>query len=131
MLVHIVPTKDPRARHKAVPIPVRRRLRDDQAGNDPLCTYDAVRTTWEERAHGVPVSERTHGQPSRAPFFTVEGRARPWTSADSRALAKRYAALVGLDVEDFGGMFWATRARHRSSSGEGGSRTSRQCTSAR
>eukprot|EP00965_Chrysotila_dentata_P225166 6194599-Pleurochrysis_carterae.AAC.4 len=36
MPVHVVPTKDPRARHKAVPLPVQRRRREDEPEDDPV-----------------------------------------------------------------------------------------------
>eukprot|EP00965_Chrysotila_dentata_P108223 3574654-Pleurochrysis_carterae.AAC.2 len=97
-LVHVVGIKDAQARRKAVPLPVRRRQLEGESGDGPLCTYEALRRTWEERRHRVPQEERTHGQPSRG--------SRAWNSADSRALAKRYAALLGLEVSDFGGKCW-------------------------
>eukprot|EP00965_Chrysotila_dentata_P111124 3672676-Pleurochrysis_carterae.AAC.1 len=89
MLVHVVPTKDSRARHKVAPLPVRRRRREDERGDDPVCAYDALRKSWVERQHRVAEADRTFGQPScRVPLFTTEGGARPWDSEDSRALAK-------------------------------------------
>eukprot|EP00965_Chrysotila_dentata_P088612 2926329-Pleurochrysis_carterae.AAC.1 len=106
MIVRVVSTKDPQARHKPVPLPVRRRRGEDDQNHDPVCAYDALRLTWGERMHRVPVEDRTSGRPSRVPLFTVEGGTRPWSSADSRALAKRYAALLGLEAGDFGGKCW-------------------------
>eukprot|EP00965_Chrysotila_dentata_P035686 1187567-Pleurochrysis_carterae.AAC.1 len=106
MLVHVVPTKDPRARHKAVPLPVRRRRSEDEPEDEPVCAYDALRRSWMERQHKVEEADRTFGQPSRAPLFTMEGGTRAWDSEDSRALAKRYAALLGLDVDSFRGKCW-------------------------
>eukprot|EP00965_Chrysotila_dentata_P099340 3284318-Pleurochrysis_carterae.AAC.1 len=36
----------------------------------------------------------------------MEGGTRAWDTEDSRALAKRYAALIGLDADVFGGKCW-------------------------
>eukprot|EP00965_Chrysotila_dentata_P152581 5042221-Pleurochrysis_carterae.AAC.1 len=41
-----------------------------------------------------------------APHGALEGGSRAWDSSDSRALAKRYATLIGLDANDFGGKCW-------------------------
>eukprot|EP00965_Chrysotila_dentata_P260856 6214055-Pleurochrysis_carterae.AAC.2 len=106
LLVHVVPTKDTRARHKAVPLPVRRRRRDGDEGDDPVCAYDALRRTWEERQYKVPLTERTFGRRSNTPLFTKDGGARAWNSDDSRALAKQYAEILDLDASDFGGKCW-------------------------
>eukprot|EP00965_Chrysotila_dentata_P009492 309284-Pleurochrysis_carterae.AAC.1 len=49
-LVWVVPIKDAAVRHKAVPMPLRRRQKGGPRGADPLCAYDALWATWHERA---------------------------------------------------------------------------------
>eukprot|EP00965_Chrysotila_dentata_P055811 1850997-Pleurochrysis_carterae.AAC.1 len=84
-------------------MPVRRRRLGGRRGEDTLCTYDAVRTVWEERESAVPASERTHGRRSDTPFFTAKDGVTPWTTKQSRALAKQMAAALGFDATEFGG----------------------------
>eukprot|EP00965_Chrysotila_dentata_P170609 5632136-Pleurochrysis_carterae.AAC.1 len=62
-----------------------------------------MRRVWDERAHTVPESERTHGRGSDTPFFTAKDGVTLWTTKDSRALAKEMAAAMGLEPADFGG----------------------------
>ena len=48
LVLMVFPIKDVQARHKAVPIPVRKRsARDD----DPLCAYGAIKRRWDEHPH--------------------------------------------------------------------------------
>eukprot|EP00965_Chrysotila_dentata_P079689 2628288-Pleurochrysis_carterae.AAC.1 len=52
-LVHVVPIKDTSMRRKATPMPLRQRQRGGTRRADPLCSFDALRTTWDERADCV------------------------------------------------------------------------------
>eukprot|EP00965_Chrysotila_dentata_P092052 3039081-Pleurochrysis_carterae.AAC.1 len=101
-LVHIVPIKDVEVRQKATPMPLRRRCHRGARGEDPMCPCDALCAMWAGRVVQVPTSERTFGKPSATPLFeTAEGA--PWTSTESRSLARLMAAALGLDAADFGG----------------------------
>eukprot|EP00965_Chrysotila_dentata_P111624 3690511-Pleurochrysis_carterae.AAC.1 len=73
-------------------MPVRRRQLSGQRGEDAMCTYDAMRRVWDERAQTVSESERTYGRRSDTLFFTAKDGVTPWTTKDSRALAKEMAA---------------------------------------
>eukprot|EP00965_Chrysotila_dentata_P105610 3488017-Pleurochrysis_carterae.AAC.1 len=67
-----------------------------------MCPYDALWAMWADRVAQVPASERTFGKPRTTPLFaTPEGT--PWTSTESRSLARLMAATLGLDAADFGG----------------------------
>eukprot|EP00965_Chrysotila_dentata_P213426 6187616-Pleurochrysis_carterae.AAC.1 len=105
-LVWVVPIKDAAARHKAAPMPLRRRQREGPRGSDPLCAFDALWVTWHERADGVPVAERTFGTRSSTPLFVGSDGVLPWSSADSRRLAQAMASEAGLDPNEFGGKAW-------------------------
>eukprot|EP00965_Chrysotila_dentata_P067190 2223961-Pleurochrysis_carterae.AAC.1 len=61
---------------------------------------------WDERAPRVPVEERTFGRESRTPLFTGPDGVTPWTTGDSRRVAKAMATVIGLDPENFGGKCW-------------------------
>eukprot|EP00965_Chrysotila_dentata_P256072 6212424-Pleurochrysis_carterae.AAC.1 len=106
VVVHVVAIKDASARNKAVPVPVQRRQRGGALGADPVCAYDALRVMWDERAPQVPVAERTFGRESRTPLFTGPDGITPWTTGDSRRVAKAMATVIGLDPESFGGKCW-------------------------
>eukprot|EP00965_Chrysotila_dentata_P057420 1904660-Pleurochrysis_carterae.AAC.1 len=47
---------------------------------DPMCAYDALRRSWEERQHRIAVADRTAGQPSIAVayLFRREERHDAW-----------------------------------------------------
>eukprot|EP00965_Chrysotila_dentata_P119898 3964916-Pleurochrysis_carterae.AAC.1 len=61
---------------------------------------------WDERAPRVPVEERTFGRVSCTPLFTGPDGVTPWTTGDSRRVAKAMATVIGLDPESFGGKCW-------------------------
>eukprot|EP00965_Chrysotila_dentata_P047950 1590517-Pleurochrysis_carterae.AAC.1 len=84
----VVVVKDAQARNPAVPMPLRRRRKGGQQGDDPRpCAYDALRAAWDAHVEQVPPAERTPGRVSARPFFTDEGGVEAWTSATSRRLA--------------------------------------------
>eukprot|EP00965_Chrysotila_dentata_P113007 3734019-Pleurochrysis_carterae.AAC.1 len=62
-------------------MPLRRRRLGGALGADPICAYDALRAAWLARVAGVPPSERTHGRPSRTPFFTDDMSDEAWSTA--------------------------------------------------
>jgi hypothetical protein len=98
----VVPVKDVNARIRSCPMAVRRRS-DCAFGADPLCAFDAIVAAWRSRAGSAPPSVgRATGPLALRPFF-VGSRGHVWKTSDTRGLAGRMAAALGLDPGEFGG----------------------------
>jgi hypothetical protein len=102
LVARVVSIKDTHARNAPVYLPVRRRrtLEEDPAlGTDPLDAYDAVRLAWIERSAEVPSHRR-----GEAPLFVSrEDGVSPWTTDDTRRLAREYGAILGMKPTEIGG----------------------------
>ena len=97
----IVAIKDTYVRNLPMRIPIRRRSSwDDEpiVGADPMDVYDAILIAWRMRAAEVPPD-----QFDSAPFFTSRDSRSPWTTQDSKDLARSVALKVGIDPSLTGG----------------------------
>ena len=97
----IVAIKDTYVRNLPMRIPIRRRSSwDDEpiVGADPMDVYDAILIAWRMRAAEVPPD-----QFESAPFFTSRDGRSPWTTQDSKDLARSIALKVGIDPSLTGG----------------------------
>ena len=108
MMVDVVAIKDVVARHRSVPIVVRRRQRGGALGDDPLCTYDAVVLAMRQRLGQLPPAVgRVEGAPALRALFTRAARrgqsCDAWRTTDTNKLAQEMAAALGLDEAKFGG----------------------------
>jgi len=108
MTVDVVAIKDLVARHRSVPLPVRRRQIGGALGDDPLCTYDAVVLLMRQRLGRMPPSVgRVEGAAALTALFTRGSRHNPargtWRTSDTNKLAQEMAAALGLDETEFGG----------------------------
>ena len=108
MTVDVVAVKDVVARHRSVPLPVRRRQIGGALGDDPLCTYDAVVLAMQQRLGRLPPAVgRVEGAVALTALFTrVPRRGQTcdaWRTTDTNKLAQEMAAALGLDETDFGG----------------------------
>ena len=82
-------------------MPVRRRS-VGALGDDPLDVYDAVVAAIRTRTGRIPPSRgRVEGPDALLPLF-VNSRGGAWTTADTRRLARKYAAKLGLEANLFG-----------------------------
>ena len=100
----VVPCKDTTARRRVCPMAVRRRGDASIAcGVDPLCVYDAILLAWRTRLGSDPPAEgRVRGEAATRPFF-IGRRGGVWSTNDTRTLAQKMAAALGLDPAEFGG----------------------------
>ena len=108
MTVDVVAVKDVVARHRSVPLPVRRRQIGGALGDDPLCTYDAVVLAMQQRLGRLPPAVgRVEGAVALTALFTrVPRRGQTcdaWRTTDTNKLAQEMAAALGLDETQFGG----------------------------
>ena len=101
LLVAVTAIKDIAARHQAMMLPIRRRASWQEqpvVGADPLDVYDAALVAWRKRAAEVAPCDY-----AKAPFFTSSDNKSPWTTEDTRTLARSLGKLAGFDPKDFGG----------------------------
>ena len=98
----IVPCKDTTARLRSCPMAIQRRSHG-ALGADPLCVYDAIVLAWRARAGSAPptIGRATGPLASRAFFVGRSGTV--WDTEDTRQLARRMAAALGLEPSEFGG----------------------------
>ena len=94
--------KDVNARRKPVPIPICRRATGPR-GSDPRCSYDAIMAHVERRRLEVPRAKW-----STAPLF-VRPDGSHWTTAHVRALARRWALVLGMPPSEVGGKSFRIR----------------------
>jgi hypothetical protein len=100
LTVDVVAVKDTVARHRVCPMPVRQR--DGQG--DAMCPYEAVCRLWRARLGEEPpaAGRIAAGHPAaQAPMF-VAAAGRPWDTGDTRELARRFAAALGIPTSEVG-----------------------------
>ena len=108
MTVDTVSIKDVVARHRSVPLPVRRRQRGGALGDDPMCAYDAVVLAMRQRMGGrlPPALGRVEGAAALAPLFVRASRGSQaggaWRTSDTNKLAQEMASALGLNEAEFG-----------------------------
>ena len=61
---------------------------ESEGSPDALCTYHAVRRTWEDRAGSVAEAERRYRGERAQPFFVAVDCVSAWTTADTQQLAR-------------------------------------------
>lgn len=94
--------KDATARRQVSVMPVRRRSAGGRLGADPMDTYDAIVLAMQARLGRMPPARgRVEGPEAELPLF-VGHNAKPWRTTDTRQLARDFAAMLGLQSEDFG-----------------------------
>ena len=99
----VVPVKDFNVRRRACPMPVQRR-HAGALGADPMCVYDAIVAAWTLQAGAPPPSEGRTSDPSLASrAFFIARSGSVWDTDETRRLACRMAAALGLDPTEFGG----------------------------
>ena len=91
----ICSVKDTSASNRSYVIGIRRR--GGAVGEDPLCTYDAVRAIWDRDYKRVR-PDLNKG----CPFFT-QANGEVMNTTYLRGLARRFATFLGLDPLEFGG----------------------------
>jgi hypothetical protein len=97
----IVGIKDANFRHQRCIMPIRRRSATAALGDDPLCTFDAVRIVWLSRIGEVDTAEMR----AITPFFTGDDDHSAWTTANSKSLGVELGGLVGIPAHEIGGKF--------------------------
>ena len=102
LVVYVVAIKDTQARHRVVPMVVRRRGAGGALGDDCMDVYDALILAIEARAGRVPPTlGRVQGQEAAQPLF-VRPRGGIWRTNETRELAQDIARLIGMDPAEFG-----------------------------
>ena len=94
MTIDVVAIKDVVARHRSVPLPVRRRQRGGALGDDPLCTYNAVVLAMRQRLGRLPPAVgRVEGAPALTALFTSVARrgqtCDAWRTSDTNISWRR------------------------------------------
>jgi hypothetical protein len=102
LTAEFVPIKDTTARRRSTPLPVRRRKVGGALGEDPMDTYDAIVLAVRQRIGRMPGKGRITGPEASLPLFTGPS-GRPWRTEDTRRMARRIAAHLGLDEAQYGG----------------------------
>ena len=121
--VDVTSIKDVHARHRPVPVPIRKRSSEgDEA--DPVCAYTAIMALYHVRCQEVPQCAgpcewckrpmgliKPAGRPpttcarANAPLFAdADGKAL--NTAAVKALGKRMAEAAGLPVDTIAGRLW-------------------------
>ena len=102
LVVYVVAIKDAQARHRVVPMVVRRRGVGGALGDDCMDVYDALVLAIEARTGRMPPTlGRVHGQAAAQPLF-VRPRGGVWRTHETRELAQDLARLLGMDAAEFG-----------------------------
>jgi hypothetical protein len=100
LTLDVVAVKDTVARARVCPMPVRQRWDASEA----ICPYGAVCRLWRARLGEEPPA-RGRISASRAeatwPMFVSPG-GTAWHTGDTRALARRFAVVLGIDPADVG-----------------------------
>jgi hypothetical protein len=100
LTIDIVPVKDTVARARVCPMPVRKRGGVD----DTMCALTAVLRVWRARLGEAPpaLGRISPLHPAaKMPLFTSASGA-PWTTADTRSLARRFASDLGIPQLEVG-----------------------------
>ena len=102
LTVDIVSIKDTDARRRNVVMPVRRRAAGGELGSGPMDTYDAIVLAIAGRIGRLPPTRgRVEGADALLPLF-VGPKGEPWSTADTRRVAKKLAGKLGLEEQHFG-----------------------------
>jgi len=102
LTVELVPIKDATARRRSAVMPVRRRAAGGRLGEDPMDTFDAIVLAMAARIGRLPPSRgRVTGPEANMPLF-VGPKGQPWSTSDTRRLARKLAARLKLEENLFG-----------------------------
>ena len=102
LLWEVVPIKDTTARRRTCPMAIQRRS-TGVCGADPLDVYDAVVLAWRAQSGTAPPEVgRAAGSLASRPFF-VGRSGSVWDTNDTRSLAQRMGAVLGIPAGELGG----------------------------